>query len=101
MVDALRFDAFVRCLGMPFVLSDHADVALELVEATSTPAPEKYESFALLFRGPRDVGLGQGIARLVSEQLGEFDLFLVPVERDQNGVMYEAVVNRLRDEGQP
>lgn len=101
MVDALRLDGFVLCLGMPFLLSDHAGVALELVEATSTPAPATYEAFALLFRGPRDVALGQGIARLSNERLGELALFLVPVGRDKDGTMYEAIVNRLRDERQP
>jgi hypothetical protein len=29
-------------------------------------------------------------------QLGTFDLFLVPVGQDQQGVYYEAIFNRLR-----
>jgi hypothetical protein len=30
------------------------------------------------------------------DQLGAFDLFLVPVSQDQDGVYFEAVFNRLR-----
>jgi hypothetical protein len=34
--------------------------------------------------------------QLQHERLGAFELFLVPVGQDQDGVYYEAVFNRLQ-----
>jgi hypothetical protein len=33
------------------------------------------------------------------EQMGEFEIFLVPIARDENGFLYEAVFNYYKDEG--
>jgi hypothetical protein len=88
---------FAESLDTKFKLypetSDAIEVELvELTEGVSTP---KQEQFALLFRGPLDHFLQQKIYRMEHEKLGEFDLFLVPVGRDQNGFQYEAVFNRF------
>ena len=79
-------------------------VHVELVEvaekgASQGPqpwAPPLQERFSLVFRGPRGTPLQQGTYQLQHTQLGTFDLFLVPVGRDHDGVYYEAVFNRLR-----
>jgi hypothetical protein len=79
-------------------------VAMELVEVTEggsagghRPAgPDLQGRFSIIFRGPRGKLLQQGMYQMQHNQLGAFDLFLVPVGRDHDGVYYEVVFNRLR-----
>ena len=47
--------------------------------------------FSIVFLGPPEPILPQSIYRLAHRTLGAFDLFLVPIARDQRGVRYEAV----------
>jgi hypothetical protein len=47
--------------------------------------------FSLVFRGPAEVVLPQHIYRIQHAQLGSFDLFLVPIGPDREGMRYEAV----------
>ena len=70
-------------------------VELELVQLTEGAASPRHEQFALLFRGPQDKFLQQSTYQLHHERLGELEIFLVPVGRDQQGFQYEAVFNRL------
>ena len=53
-----------------------------------------YENFSLLFCGPADRVLPQRIYWFESPALGRFELFIVPVGRDQNGAQYQATFNR-------
>ncbi len=70
-------------------------IDLRLVEASDRGTSARQEIFALLFHGPGGCFLPQGIYRLEHDDLGEIDLFLVPVGQDQEGFQYEAVFNRL------
>jgi hypothetical protein len=47
-----------------------------------------------VFLGPNDAFLGQG-TRHFKHGDDEFDLFLVPLGRDDSGTRYEAVFNRF------
>ena len=47
--------------------------------------------FALLFRGPQAALLPQQIYAVEHDQLGAFDLFIVPVGPDAAGMRYEAI----------
>ena len=49
------------------------------------------EAFSLVFRAPRDAQLAQRIHRLEHDALGAFELFLVPIGLDAEGMRYEAV----------
>ena len=51
------------------------------------------EPFSLLFHGPLEPALPQCMYKLSHEQVGIADVFLVPVERDEQGLYYEAVFN--------
>ena len=51
------------------------------------------ERFSVYFHGPGEPLLPQGIYSLEHEGMGNFDLFLVPLKKDQAGVQYEAVFN--------
>jgi|SRR6266850_3629430 len=106
MSDYLRAGTFRTQLNTPFRvhLSPITAVEVELVEVTEKgvldgeqrPAAARQERFSLVFRGPRGEPLQQGMYQMQHNQLGAFDLFLVPVGQDHDGVYYEAVFNRLR-----
>jgi hypothetical protein len=75
-------------------------VEVELVEVTDHNRPPRaaacQERFSLVFRGPHARQLQQGLYAMQHDQLGAFELFLVPVGQDTAGIYYEAVFNRLR-----
>jgi hypothetical protein len=49
--------------------------------------------FSLLFRTASQVVLPQKLYGLKNASLGRLDLFLVPVARDREGIIYQAVFN--------
>lgn len=66
----------------------------ELIEVTDLGEPGAgglRAPFSLVFRGPREPLVPQGIRRLEHAGLGELDLFLVPIGPDEAGMRYEAV----------
>ena len=74
-------------------------VELELVEVKSyvhknNPTEEGgMERFSIYFRGPDETFLPQGMYSINHEFMGDLELFLVPVEREELGFRYEAVFN--------
>lgn len=76
---------------------DDDPVKLELVEVSEIKS-EVTEGFSLLFRGPKEQFLNQGIKKTKHKKMGELDLFLVPVVSEkQDGFYYESVFNRLKE----
>jgi hypothetical protein len=75
-------------------VSEAETIDLELVRVNATNAPPGYESFSIVFRAPPGTPPAQGLYTLRHEHMGTSDLLLVPVERDQAGVYFEAVFNR-------
>lgn len=75
-------------------------IELELVEVKGYPnkaeEQREMERFSVFFSGPADVQLPQNTYPLVHEQMGEFDLFLVPIGRNEQGFRYEAVFNYFK-----
>ena len=69
--------------------------ALDLVELADGYANARQEQFSLMFRGSGERILPQQIYSMKHEAIGDLDLFLVPVGRDERGVTYEAVFNRI------
>lgn len=69
-------------------------IAVRLVEVKTLRAPPGYEQFSALFVGPQSPVLAQGTYRFTNAQLGELDLFMVPVGRALAGVEYEVCVSR-------
>jgi hypothetical protein len=64
---------------------------VEVVESNLSPALDQYSVF---FLGPAT--LGQGTHNLEHDQMGSFDLFLVPVGAEGDRVRYEAAFSRIR-----
>ncbi|MEK6409225.1 MAG: hypothetical protein AABN34_20055 [Acidobacteriota bacterium] len=98
MLDTLTAETFSEQLKTTFRirLSDSNHIDVELTEVTPARQRPRQEQFAILFRGPRDTLLAQGTYLLEHDAIGSFDLFLVPVGMDDQGIDYEAVFNRLR-----
>ena len=73
-----------------------AGVELTLVEATDkTPAGFPGEQFSLIFKGPPEPRLPQRTYPMGHAELGDLDLFLVPVGRQDSHNFYEAFFNLL------
>jgi uncharacterized protein DUF6916 len=49
--------------------------------------------FSLLFHGPADGAVAQQICGFRHAELGQFDLFIVPLGPDEQGMRYEAVIS--------
>lgn len=103
MPTKLTEKAFAENLNTKFRVRLDAPVPieLELVEVKSYAAGSNeqggMERFSLYLRGPADIHLPQHIYTLEHERMGTFDLFIVPVARDQNGYTYEVVFNYFKE----
>ena len=93
-----KHEEFVPQLNSKFnVQVDEANaVELVLSEVGELKTTDRQELFSIVFRGPLEVFLGQGIRQLQHEALGELGLFLVPIKQDESGFYYESVFNRLK-----
>lgn len=60
------------------------------VTGQSVPDAER-QPFSLVFRGPPEGVLPQGLYPLEHPELGALEIFLVPFSRADDGVRYEAV----------
>lgn len=96
-LEDLHRDHFAEYLHSDFQVMDDPSGSfdLKLVEVNDRTKSPRQEVFALHFHGPSRHFMQQGIHRLKHSQLGEIDLFLVPVGQDLEGFQYEAVFNRL------
>ncbi|MFC5742321.1 DUF6916 family protein [Dyella tabacisoli] len=73
----------------PFVLVEARPLAV-----TGRAIPGMVRSpFSLLFRNESAILLPQKIYQMTHAALGEFGIFLVPIARDRDGFIYQAVYN--------
>jgi hypothetical protein len=96
----LTKNVFEENLNTRFWILDESSEAhaVDLVEIKNGHISPRQEQFSLHFRGDRDRVFPQRIYPMKHESIGEFDLFLVPIGRDETGTTYEAVFNRLVEE---
>jgi hypothetical protein len=72
-------------------------VELELVEVQAQDdVAGQTERFSAIFRGAHDPFLPQSSYAMEHEELGSFELFIVPIRKDNEGFYYEAVFNRVK-----
>jgi len=96
MLDKLTRESFAPHIGSTFEIqvSDEENLELELVETRAMGEKPKKgrQAFSCVFRGPKAI-LPQQIYPLKHKELGEMQLFLVPVGQDEEkeGTLYEAV----------
>lgn len=99
MEPSLTHEAFTQHAGNKFQVQvdENTGVELELADVSELKLYPQQEEFTLVFRGPSDAFLDQGARMFTHEQMGQFELFIVPVRQDEQGFYYEAVFNRLRE----
>ena len=94
MLDQLKLEDFYDKIGDKFKLRlESGDpTEIELIEAVGTGGnPLERPPFSIVFRIPEGVIHGQRIYRLEHAELGELDLFLVPLGPGETGMRWEAV----------
>lgn len=97
MEELLTHETFARNINTKFQaeLDERNYVELELAQVSELKVFPDQEQFAIVFVGPVESFLGQGIRSLKHKQMGQFEIFLVPIAQDEKGFSYEAVFNRV------
>jgi hypothetical protein len=100
MVDHLTKEYFAERVGLSFRLElAGQEIELELAEVKSLGVPSagsqpQRESFSLVFRGPQNSPLDQGMFTLSQSGMDDLEpIFLVPIAADEQGRYYEAIFN--------
>lgn len=93
----LHIDAIVPLTGSAFEVCEHPGGTFTLTLTKVVPHVKtiRQEAFSLFFRGPAEIFLPQKIYKLREASLGELEIFLVPVAREEDGFHYEAVFNHI------
>lgn len=87
---------FQQALHSQFqVETDAGPVVIELVKVENKGSSSQVEQFSLLLVGPEAPFLPQQIYRMQHGELGELELFMVPIGREKDGYLYEIIFNRL------
>ena len=95
VTSAFTVETFRPHIGERFrvTLESGQELDLELVEVTAGSAGGAglRPPFSILFTGQLDPLLPQKTYSFQHEELGSFDLFIVPIGQDEAGTQYEAV----------
>jgi hypothetical protein len=93
----LTKEMFAQNLNTNFWLVEESSdpYAMDLIEIADGHSTPRQEQFSLHFRGAADKIYPQRIYAMKHAAIGDFELFLVPIGRDESGTLYEAVFNRM------
>ena len=93
----LTKNMFEQTLNTRFWLLDENSIShpMDLIEMENGHSSSIQEQFSLRFRSDRNLVHPQRVYPMKHDSIGDFDLFLVPVGRNESGTFYEAVFNRL------
>jgi hypothetical protein len=92
-MDKLGAADYLKEMNTKFQIAETA-FEIELIEVSERNIAPKQEMFSLLFAGGKDSFLPQQIYRLRHANLGDGDLFLVPIKEETERFIYEASFNR-------
>jgi hypothetical protein len=96
MSEQLSYENFEKLVNTKFEVKDFDEkIELELFEIADRKITAQQEIFSLLFRGPNDKVLSQGIFNLGNEDFSDTEIFLVPIGQNEEGITYQAVFNLL------
>jgi hypothetical protein len=100
MEASLTHEEFSRHINSKFQvqLDENTGVEVDLIEVSELKLYPRQEEFAIVFRGPLNAFLGQGMGHFKHEQMGDFEIFIVPIRQDEQGFYYEAIFNRIREQ---
>ena len=100
MAAELTEKEFSKHVNTKFRVVNEEPIELELKEIkgySSRPNEESgMERFSVFFTGSGDFFLPQRVYTLEHDSMGSFDLFLVPIARDEKSFRYEAVFNYFK-----
>ena len=95
MLEQFTAETFANRVGEVFwVQADPGVLELRLVEVTGAEAPQasaRRAPFSLVFLESSSDLLPQRIYAFDHDELGSFEIFIVPISQDADGVRYEAV----------
>ena len=96
MFEKLNYEDFCEILDTDFRLADNEnDTKLKFFELSEKKETTQTVLFSLYLKSPTDVFLEQKIYNLQHEKYGAGALFIVPIRRDTDGIVYESVFNRF------
>lgn len=96
MLESLRHEDFAAQLNTKFnVRLENEEFEVELIEVSPLKTRPRQESFSLFFQMPTNFPVQQGNFSFKNENIGETDIFIVPIEQDSDGTIFEAVFNRV------
>jgi hypothetical protein len=95
-MELLTLDHFTGHVNETFAAAlNEGEVPFVLVEARGLPStqPVARAPFSLLFRNTSSFLFPQQTYRMQHPRLGEIGIFLVPVAREREGFLYQAIFN--------
>lgn len=98
MTEYLKKSDFDPYLNETFMVHSPAVGSQEVVlaELTEKNYPGQ-ECFSVIFRGPKQPVMQQMMYTLTHPNMGELQLFMVPVQYpEQDGVYYQSLFNRIK-----
>ena len=98
MTEALTQEAFADQIDTKFtlILEGFDPIELKLSQVSDLIESNGAEGFSIVFKGSGEFVLRQNTYRLEHDVMGAFEILLVPIGKDEQGVDYEAVFNRLK-----
>ena len=100
MASTLTEAEFSKHLNTKFRVTGDPPIELELtgIKGYSSRPNEQsgMERFSVFFEGSGDFFLPQRVYTLEHDSMGAFELFLVPIARDEKSFRYEAVFNYFK-----
>jgi len=95
MPDILRIADFATHLHSKFRIRTPIELEFELAHVDDH-SNEQVEQFSLEFAGPSTPWLQQGTYSLHHSELGEQEIFIVPVGQRDGTMRYQAIFSRLK-----
>lgn len=97
-LDSLHYEDYAPHVNSKFTAhcADGSSLELELTDVLENSPSPRQEQFVLTFRAPLTTPPHQQLFSVQHEQLGSGIIFLVPIGKDANGIIFEAVFNRSR-----
>jgi hypothetical protein len=98
MVQLLQHDDFTPHLSKQFSFEGRPQIlrlaSVEVSPASSTPAPDHRNPFILVFQGPRDDVMPEGLYTAKVEDGARFELYVVPIHTTGTDRQdYQAIFN--------
>lgn len=97
-LSTIKKEDFDKYLNTNFVmhLDNQESVTIKLVD-TIDKTTDNTEGFSLHFLGNFDTIFPQKIYTLSHDAMGEISIFIVPISKNDNGIMYESIFLKLKN----